>query len=107
MLDGKQITMDRSALDREYCYMLLLVMKNELRNPDKDYLARTREIFTREDVRRKIMNTPVSVKEKSNALLYLGMCYPDKTLLRLLRCVIRRYDRAAGRRRTKSGAGKG
>ena len=107
VLDGKQITMDRSALDREYCYMLLLVMKNELRNPDKDYLARTREIFTREDVRRKIMNTPVSVKEKSNALLYLGMCYPDKTLLRLLRCVIRRYDRAAGRRRTKSGAGKG
>ena len=73
--------------------MLLLVMKNELRNPDKSYLRNIREIFLNEKVRERVLHTPLSVRERSNQLLYLGMQYPEKMLLRILRGIIRIYDR--------------
>jgi len=81
------------AIEKEYCYMLLLVMKNELRNPDKSYLRNIREIFLNEKVRERVLHTPLSVRERSNQLLYLGMQYPEKMLLRILRGIIRIYDR--------------
>lgn len=83
----------QGAIEREYCYMLLLIMKNELRNPDRSYLRNIREIFLDENVRKCVLNTPVSVRERSNQLLYLGMQYPEKLLLRMLRVIIRIYDR--------------
>ncbi|MCM1174322.1 MAG: glycosyltransferase [Blautia sp.] len=89
----KGIRDNREAIDREYCYMLLLVMKNELRNPDKDYIRNIRKIFLNEKVRERVLNTPLSVRERSNQLLYLGMQYPEKMLLRILRGIIRIYDR--------------
>ena len=73
--------------------MLLLVMKNELRNPDKKYLQNIRGIFLSEKVRKRVLNTPLSVRERANQLLFLGMQYPEKLLLRILRCIIRIYDR--------------
>ncbi|MDE5933963.1 MAG: hypothetical protein K2H40_15980, partial [Lachnospiraceae bacterium] len=83
----------QEAIEREYCYMLLLVMKNELRNPDKNYIRNIREIFLAKKVRERVLNTPLSVRERSNQLLYLGMQYPEKLLLRILRGIIRIYDR--------------
>lgn len=80
-------------LRREYCYMLMLVMKNELRNPGRDYGTRIRQIFRDGAVRACIMNTPLSVQERSNQLMYLGMRYPDRLVLWLLRMVLRRHDR--------------
>lgn len=91
---GKGIENHADALDREYCYMLLLVMKNELRNPDKDYMQKIQDIFTRPQIREKIINTPVSVENRANALLYLGMQYPNKTLLWILRLIMKRYDKS-------------
>lgn len=93
--EGKGIESNVAAMDREYCLMLILVMKNELRNPDKNYLQRTREIFTKPEVRGKIENTPIVLTNRANALLYLGMRYPNKTLLKILRMIISRYDRSA------------
>lgn len=93
--EGKGITDNVKAMDREYCLMLILVMKNELRNPDINYLQRTREIFTKPEVREKIKNTPLTLSNKANALLYLGMRYPNRMLLRILRMIINRYDRSA------------
>lgn len=93
--EGKGIEIDQAAVDREYCYMLILVMKNELRNPDTKYLRRIREIFTEREVREKIVNTRVSLTDKANAVLYLGMRYPNRILLRILRMIMRGYDRAA------------
>lgn len=96
--EGKGIEDNGEAMDREYCLMLILVMKNELRNPDKNYLKRTQEIFTKPGIREKIESTPLVLSDRANALLYLGMRYPNKTLLRILRLIIRRYDNSGKRK---------
>ena len=93
--EGKGIEHNVEAMNREYCLMLILVMKNELRNPDKNYLQRTQEIFTKPEIREKIANTPLSLTSKSNILLYLGMKHPNKLILRILRVIISGYDRSA------------
>ena len=92
---GKGIEDITEAADREYCYMLILVMKNELRNPDKNYIRNIQDIFTRPQIREKIVNTPISLRNRANALLYLGMQYPNKTLLRILRMILKRNDKRA------------
>ena len=93
--EGKGIEHNVEAMDREYCLMLILVMKNELRNPDKNYLQRIQEIFTKTEIREKIANTPLSLTSKSNILLYLGMKHPNKLILQILRVIISGYDRSA------------
>lgn len=93
--EGKGIKGNVAAMDREYCLMLILVMKNELRNPDKNYLKHAQEIFTKPEVREKIRNTPITLTNKANVLLYLGMRYPNKILLKILRVIISGYDRSA------------
>lgn len=91
--DEKHVSGGADAADREYCYMLLHVMKNELRNPGKDYRERIREVFEDEEIRTLLQNTPITVTERSNQLLYLGMLYPGGVLLRVLRMILRIYDR--------------
>lgn len=83
----------KAAVDREHCYLLLYVLKNELRRPGKDYRTRIRDIFCGEKIRTLVHNTPISVTERSNQLLYLGMTYPGGVLLRVLRLILRTYDR--------------
>ncbi|MCM1123765.1 MAG: glycosyltransferase [Eubacterium sp.] len=96
----KAVPDGEAKLDREYCYMMMYVMKNELRNPSKDYVQKIQGIFTEKEVCSKIMNTPLSVTSRANALLYLGMQYPNKTLLRILRMIVKRYD-SSGRQKNK------
>ncbi|MDE6404328.1 MAG: glycosyltransferase [Lachnospiraceae bacterium] len=81
------------AVAREYCYMLLYVMKNELRGPGKDYRKRIQMIFGDEQIKEMLQNTPIAVTERSNQLLYMGMLYPGGMLLRVLRLILRIYDR--------------
>ena len=88
----RQIPDGEIKLNREYCYMMLYVMKNELRNPAKDYWQKIQNIFTNPEVRDKIVGTKLSVRNKSNVLLYLGMRYPNKALLRILRMIVRWHD---------------
>ena len=97
----KNVPDGEMKLDREYCYMMIYVMKNELRNPDKNYVRKIQEIFSNAEVREKILNTPISVGNRANALLYLGMQYPNKSLLRILRMIIKRYDNSGKKRRAK------
>lgn len=88
----RQVPDGEMKLNREYCYMMLYVMKNELRNPARDYLQRIQDIFTKPEVRDKIVGTDLSVRNKTNVLLYLGMRYPNKALLRILRVIVRWHD---------------
>ena len=81
------------AVKREYCYMMLYVMKNELRSPAKDYRRRIRQIFTQPETRKRIEETPIAVHERANTLLYMGMVYPSKGLITALRLIMRLYDR--------------
>lgn len=102
----RQIVRDRQVpdgevkLDREYCYMMMYVMKNELRNPSKDYARKIQDIFMRPEVRERILNTPLSVRSRSNALLYLGMQYPNKGLLGILRMIVKCHDHAGKKRKS-------
>lgn len=78
---------------REHCYMLLYVLKNELRNPDRKYKTKIREIFCDARIRELILNTPLSIRERFNALLYLGMQYPDSGLIGILRLILKIHDK--------------
>lgn len=91
--EEKRVPGGKAAVDREHCYLLLYVLKNELRGPGKDYRTRIRNIFGEEKIRALVQNTPISVTERSNQLLYLGMTYPGGVLLRVLRLILRVYDR--------------
>lgn len=82
-----------AALDREYCYMLLYVLKNELRSPDRGYKRRIREIFTEAGNREKLLNTPLYLRERINVLLYLGALHPKSALIGILRFLFRVYDK--------------
>lgn len=93
IIRDKNVPGGEERLLREYCYMMIFVMKNELRNPDKNYKRKMQEIFTKPQVRERITGTPVSITNRANALLYLGMQYPNKTLLSILRMMIKSYDR--------------
>lgn len=97
----KNVPDGETKLDREYCYMMMYVMKNELRNPDRNYIQKIQDIFMEAEVRERIVRTPISVGNRANALLYLGMQYPTKALLRILRMVVKKYDNSGKRRRAK------
>lgn len=97
----KNVPDGETKLDREYCYMMMYVMKNELRNPEKNYIRKIQEIFMKTEVREKIIKTPIYVRNRANALLYLGMQYPNKTLLRILRMIVKKYDNSGNKRKVK------
>lgn len=88
----RQVPDGEMKLNKEYCYMMLYVMKNELRNPARDYLQKIQDIFTKPEVRDKIVGTELSVRNKTNVLMYFGMRYPNKALLRILRVIVRWHD---------------
>ena len=83
----------KQAVNREYCYMLLFVMKNELRNPSAGYRKRIREIFGSKENQERIRSTPLSVSGKLDKLLYQAARHPGGVLIPLLRMVFRLYDR--------------
>lgn len=89
----KQVPGGEQAVNRECCYMLLYVMKNELRNPDPGYRRRIREIFGSGENRERFANTPLSVSGKADTLLYLAAKHPGGILPILLRMAFRLYDR--------------
>ena len=88
----RQVPDGEMKLNKEYCYMMLYVMKNELRNPARDYLQKIQDIFTKPEVRDKIVGTELSVRNKTNVLIYFGMRYPNKALLRILRVIVKWHD---------------
>lgn len=99
MASLKKAAEDKKAPDaeqtiaREHCYMLLYVLKNELRNPSRKYKKKIREIFCDPKIRELIQSTPLSIRERFRALLYLGMQYPDSGLISILRFMLKVHDR--------------
>lgn len=91
--EDKGVTDADLKLRREYCYMLLYVIKNELRSPDRGYVKRIQGIFREEEIYDIVQNTPIKVSSTASRLLYLGMVYPIGGLLRLLRFIVKTYDR--------------
>ncbi len=89
-------------LNREYCYMMLYVIKNELRGPRDGCVRRIQRIFGSPAVRERIGSARVSVRGRGNALLYLGVRHPNRMILGFLRVVVQKHD-ASGRGRRSEG----
>ena len=94
----KNVPDGEAKLNKEYCYMMMYVMKNELRNPEKNYLQKIQNFFGKSEVREKILSTPITVKGKANMLLYLGMRHPNKLMIRMIRMIVKRYDSSRRKR---------
>lgn len=93
VIHDKDVADGEAKLRKEYCYMMMYVMKNGLRDPEQNYIQKIREIFLRPAVRERIISTKLSVKNRANMLLYWGMRHPDKAVLRILRGIVQTYDR--------------
>ena len=92
-VSDKRVPGGEQAVDRECCYMLVHLMKNELRNPGKDYRRRIQEIFGQGQMKELVQSTRITVTERSSQLMYVGMLYPGSMLLWILRMMIKLYDR--------------
>lgn len=94
ILAEKTIAEADQKLRREYCYMLMYVIKNELRNPGKEYAERIFRLFREdEEICEVVSNTPLQVAERTNQLMYLAMTRPSAGLLAFLRLLLRLHDR--------------
>ena len=93
VIADKNIENGEQAIRREYCYMLLLVMKNELRNPDRSYMKNILSIFRSGNVRDIIDNTNIEIRETANKILYVGLKHPNRLIIWIMRVIIRLYDR--------------
>lgn len=79
---------------REHCYLLLLVLKNEIRGGRRDYILRSRSVC-REN-RELVKAFPIEVRNKVQKLLYLILRKPNKAFIIAARLMFFLYD---GRRR--------
>ena len=81
----------KEALDREFIYLLFLIVKNEVRGNVKEYKANIRALNLK--YRDKIEKVKVSVTQMSNKLVYSALKNPSAINLFLLRLAIIIYYR--------------
>lgn len=89
----KGIPNGEAQMDKEYVQMLFLSLKNELRCDKKDTVKRVRDIFMREDIRKKVLGTRISVSSKANKLLYFCMKHPNAATVNISKAIINAYDK--------------
>lgn len=93
ILADKKVKGYEQQMDREYIMMLLVILKNELRCPDKDTAARVKNLFLRPDIRKKVTSTKVDVTSKANRLLYFCIKHPNPIVVAVTKAIITAYDR--------------
>ena len=93
ILADKKVDGYEAQMDREFIIMLLVILKNELRCPDKDTAARVKKLFLRPDIRKKVTSTKVDVTSKANKLLYYCIKHPNPVVVAVTKAIITAYDR--------------
>lgn len=93
ILKIKGISNGEAQMDREYVQMLFLSLKNELRCQNPDTVKRVRNIFMREDIRKKVLETKITVSSKANKLLYFCMKHPNAAAVNISKAIINAYDK--------------
>lgn len=78
--------------DKEYIYLLLLALKNEIRGAKTGYRERVREISLVEENRKLILANRISVQDKTNRLLYSVLKHPWNLWIGGVRLVFWVYD---------------
>ncbi len=93
ILKDKGIENADVQMDKEFVMILLLVMKNELRCPEKDTVERVKKIFLRPDIRSKIAGTDVTISGLANRLLYFTMKHPAAPVVGCMKMILGAYDK--------------
>lgn len=93
ILKDKNIPGYDAQMDREFIMILLLILKNELRGPGAGVYKRVRRIFLRPDIRKKIQKTAVTIRQKSNLLLYTCIRHPNPAMILTCRMILFIYDK--------------
>lgn len=77
---------------KEYLYLLLLVLKNEIRSGTEGYAERIRQIC-REQKIAVISSQRADVRDKTNRMLYLLLKHPSTAAIGIVRLIFSIYDR--------------
>ncbi len=93
ILHEKKVSTADLQMDREFVITLLWVMKNEIRSSEPGLNNRVKKIFLREDIRKKLVETDMSIREKSNKLLYFTARHPNAIIIALTKAVVDVYDK--------------
>ena len=89
----KNIQSYDKQMDREFIRMLFVILKNELRCPEKNTLKRIKDVFLRPDIRKKVTSTKVDITSKSNRLLYTCIKHPNLLTVSICKLIINMYDK--------------
>ncbi len=65
-----------TMLEKEMLYMFMLQLKNEMRNTASNAAGRMLNLITEENIKKRVKENPLLVKDKGNRLLYLLMKHP-------------------------------
>lgn len=92
-LPGERLAQIEECLDREFIFLMLLVIKNEARNEDAAYKKNIKEICADEEIRAVMAKTKDSIKisDMSNRLVYRVLKAPDSFNIFLLRTAMKVY----------------
>lgn len=90
---GQKLEFQKKQLDKEYVFLLMLVLKNEARGNPEGYRDNILKLCRSEDFRTLIKTTPVTVEQAANKLLYLVMKHPNCLTVTLLRLAMIWYYR--------------
>ncbi len=93
ILKSKGIENGEEMMDREFIIMLFLVLKSELRCPEKDTSRRVKAVFLNPEIRQKISSTAVEINGTANKLLYFCMRHPASPVIGITNFIIRSYDK--------------
>lgn len=74
-----------NQVDQESVFWMMLVLKNEARGNKEGYRKNILSICRSKEIRDLVRNTPVSINQSSNKLLYLVMRHPNHLTVSLLR----------------------
>lgn len=90
---AKGIKNGNEQMDREFIIILHLVLKNELRCQSGKVVKRVRDIFLRDDIRKKVQSTPLSISGSANKLIYFCIRHPNTPVILVTKAILTAYDR--------------
>ena len=86
----KHVENGTDQAQKEYLYLMMLVMKNELRNPDKSYSLNIRRICAAEGLMGKMKETPIEVHDTANWMIANMMMHPRRWVIWTARVAMNR-----------------
>ena len=86
----KHVENGTDQAQKEYLYLMMLVMKNELRNPDKSYSLNIRKICAAEGLMGKMKETPIEVHDTANWMIANMMMHPRRWVIWTARTAMKR-----------------